>query len=252
MAVSLQELVNYTNTLLDIEAFSDYCPNGLQVQGSAAVSKIITGVTASEALIDKAIALNADAIIVHHGYFWRGEEPSITGMKANRIRKLMVNNISLLAYHLPLDAHFELGNNAQLAKVLDFEIRQGLDDGVKPMGLVGELKQVMTAAELVDDIASRLGKKGLLIGNGDKAIRSVAWCTGAAQSYIEKAIAKGVDCFITGEISEQTVHIAREMNICFISAGHHATERYGVKALGEHLSVQLGVGCEFIDIDNPV
>lgn len=252
MAVSLQELVNYTNTLLDIEAFSDYCPNGLQVQGSAAVSKIITGVTASEALIDKAIALNADAIIVHHGYFWKGEEPAITGMKAKRIRKLMGNNISLLAYHLPLDAHCELGNNVQLAKVLDFEILQGLDDTAKPMGLVGELKQTMTAAQLVNDIGVRLGKSGLLIGSGDKTIRSVAWCTGAAQSYIEKAIAKGVDCFITGEISEQTVHIAREMNICFISAGHHATERYGVKALGEHLSVKLGMGCEFVDIDNPV
>ncbi len=252
MAISLQELVTYTNKLLDIDAFSDYCPNGLQVEGGLSVSRIVTGVTASAALIDKAIELNADALIVHHGYFWKGEDPSIVGMKANRIKKLMINDISLLAYHLPLDAHHELGNNAQLAKMLDFSVVKGLDDSPRPIGLVGELKAVMTAAELIDHIAVKLNKKALLIGEGTKNIRSVAWCTGAAQSYIDKAIIRGVDCFITGEISEQTVHIAREMDICFISAGHHATERYGVKALGEHLANHLGVYCEFVDIDNPV
>lgn len=252
MAVSLREVVGYTNKLLNVHAFSDYCPNGLQVQGNMSISKIVTGVTASEALIDKAIELRADVLIVHHGYFWKGEDVTITGMKANRIRKLLTNNISLLAYHLPLDAHPELGNNAQLAKVLDFTVLNGLDAGEYPVGLVGELKQAMAASELVDHISARLGKRGLLIGDEVRPIHTVAWCTGAAQSYIDKAIDQGVDCFITGEISEQTVHIAREMNICFIAAGHHVTERYGIKALGEHLAEQFSVGCEFIDIDNPV
>jgi dinuclear metal center YbgI/SA1388 family protein len=252
MSVALQELVAYINQLLEIDAFSDYCPNGLQVQGSDMVSKIITGVTASEALIDEAIRLNADAILVHHGYFWKGESEAIVGMKAKRIRKLMQHNINLIAYHLPLDAHVDFGNNVQLARVLGFEIKGGLDDSLRPIGLIGELQQSISAKQLLDDIGIKLQRRGLLIGDAESKISSVAWCTGAAQSYIEKAAAKGIDCFISGEISEQTVHIAREMGIAYIACGHHATERYGIKALGEHLSERFALGCEFVDINNPV
>lgn len=252
MRVSLPELVAYTNQLLNIQAFADYCPNGLQVQGRPEVGKIITGVTASEALIDAAIALDADAIMVHHGYFWKGEDAVITGMKARRLKKLMQHDISLIAYHLPLDAHAELGNNAQLGRLLGFEVTGGLDDSPNPVGLTGKLKQAKTARQLLEEINPVLGREGLLVGNESKVVSSVAWCTGAAQSYIEKAIARGVDCFISGEISEQTVHIAREMEIAYLACGHHATERYGIRALGEHLALRFALGCQFVDIDNPV
>ena len=252
MSTTLEELLSYTNSLLEINTFEDYCPNGLQVEGRPAISRIVTGVTASAALIDAAIDAQADAIIVHHGYFWKGEGACITGMKGRRIKKLLQNDISLIAYHLPLDAHESLGNNVQLAKLLDITIKGGLDDSARPIGLVGELARPVTAEAFSQQIARQLGREPLLIGEKACEVRNIAWCTGAAQSYIEAAAAKGVDCFITGEISEPTVHIARELGICFIAAGHHATERYGIKALGEHLSGKFGIQCDFVDIDNPV
>ena len=228
-------------SLLEIDQFQDYCPNGLQIEGRSEIEKVVTGVTACEALIDAAIERNADAIIVHHGYFWKGESQPLVGMKANRIRKLIQNDINLLAYHLPLDAHPDLGNNVQLAKLLDINVTGGLGGGVRPIGLVGSTEQTLTAKELVAKISDKLGRQGLLIGAENKEIDKVAWCTGAAQSYIEKAIDEGVDCFISGEISEPTVHIARESGVCYIAAGHHATERCGVKALGEYLTESLDV-----------
>lgn len=252
MPVSLQELVNYTDNLLQTERFSDYCPNGLQVQAGDTVARIVTGVTASQALIDAAVQHQADVLLVHHGYFWKGESPVLTGIKGRRIRTLMQQGISLLAYHLPLDAHPALGNNVQLARLLSLRIDGGLDDSACPIGLIGEPQQAHTLASLGQQIGTVLNRQPLLIGDLQRPVRKVAWCTGAAQSYIEKAIAKGVDCFITGEVSEPTFHIATEAGIGFIAAGHHATERYGVKALGEHLAQQFALDVSFVDIDNPV
>lgn len=252
VSITLSELLDYTNKLLEIDKFEDYCPNGLQVEGRSAISRIVTGVTACAALIDAAIDLQADAIIVHHGYFWKGEDSCITGIKGYRIKKLLQHDISLIAYHLPLDAHSLLGNNRQLATILDIDVSGGLDDSDRPIGLVGEIKQAITAEAFAKHIALRLDRKPLLISEKDRLIKKVAWCTGAAQSYIHAAAAKGVDCFITGEVSESTVHIARELGICFIAAGHHATERYGVQVLGEKLAQKFCISCEFVDIDNPV
>lgn len=252
MAISLHELVSYTDRLLEKGQFSDYCPNGLQVEANTEIKKIISGVTASQALIDVAIARKADAILVHHGYFWKGEAAEITGIKAKRIASLIKNNISLIAYHLPLDAHPLYGNNAQLAQVLGMTISGGLDDGERPIGLIGQLERSQSLDSFAEQVGDRLQRKPLVIGDKQKTITRVAWCTGGAQSYMEKAIAKGVDCFITGEVSEPSFHLAQESGVAFIAAGHHATERYGAKALGEHLAEKFGLEVEFVDIDNPV
>jgi len=246
------ELQRYINTLLSIDQFRDYCPNGLQVAGSETVSHIVSGVTASQALIDAAIEQQADVLLVHHGFFWKGESPCITGLKGQRIAALMANNINLMAYHLPLDAHIELGNNSQLAKLLNLYIEERVGD--QAIVCVGKLPEPMSPAQLSSHIETALQRQPLHIGHdhSDKPIQKVAWCTGAAQSYLEQAIELGADAFITGEISEQTVHTAREAGIHFYAAGHHATERYGVKALGEHLAEHFSLRHSFIDIDNPV
>ncbi|WP_455223582.1 Nif3-like dinuclear metal center hexameric protein [Kaarinaea lacus] len=251
--VLLQELVRYTNELLDIQSFRDYCPNGLQVQGSDEVQTIISGVTASQAFLDAAINDGANALLVHHGYFWSGEDPCIIGMKKQRLARLLGANASLLAYHLPLDAHPEYGNNAQLGKLLGFEVLGSF--GRAPgdtLGLHGVLATPMSAEALAQHLQAALGRKPLHIPGNANPIRTVAWCTGAAQSYIEQSVSLGVDAFISGEISEQTVHVARESGIHYFSAGHHATERYGVQALGNHLANRFGIQHRFIDIDNPV
>lgn len=252
MGISLTELSRYTAQLLKVSAFNDYCPNGLQVEGRADIKRIVTGVTACEALIDQAIAQQADALIVHHGFFWKGEDPCLSGMKGRRIKKLMQADISLLAYHLPLDAHPTLGNNAQLAQRLGWKTTAGLDSSEYPVGLVGELEGPLSLEALSQQLHEALDREPLFIGDAGQIIERLAWCTGAAQSYIDKAVAAGVDCFISGEISEPTVHVAREMGVAYIAAGHHATERYGVKALGEHLAQQFAVDVSFVDIDNPV
>lgn len=252
MVISLHELVHYADTLLKAHEFNDYCPNGLQVDAGRNVKKIITGVTASQALIDVAIKEKADVLLVHHGYFWKGEKPELTGIKGQRIRSLMQNGISLVAYHLPLDAHVELGNNVQLAQVLGWQITGGMDKSANPIGLVGNLAKPTLLEELAGNIGQKLQRTPQFFGEKNRPIKSVAWCTGAAQSYMDKAIALGVDCFITGEVSEQTYHLAQESGVAFIAAGHHATERYGVKALGEHLAERFSLDVQFVDIDNPV
>ena len=244
------ELENYLNQLLDITRFQDYCPNGLQVEGREDIHKIVTGVTASLQLLDAAAANSADAVIVHHGYFWHGEDACITGMKNRRIAMLITNNINLFAYHLPLDIHTELGNNTQLAKRLGF-IETGRF-GEQDIAAHGELTESMPLGTLSEKISLALARKPLIIGNPEQSIKRIAWCTGAAQSYFEAAIALGIDAYITGEISEQTVHAARESGVAFIAAGHHATERYGIQTLGEHLAQKFGIQHQFIDIDNPV
>ncbi len=246
----LKELGDYIGSLLDVSRFRDYCPNGVQVEGRAQVRRIASGVTASQRLLDAATAWGADAILVHHGYFWRNEDAAITGIKKRRIAHLLQHDISLLAYHLPLDAHAELGNNVQLGLRLGF-VEQGRFSE-QDIACYGELELAQTLAQLTSHIAHSLQRSPQVIGEGDRTIRRIAWCTGAAQGYFEAAVALGVDAFLTGEISEQNVHVAQETGVTFIAAGHHATERYGVQALGEHLAAQFGLEHRFFDMDNPV
>lgn len=248
------EFEHYLNELLSADAIKDYCPNGLQIQGQRKIQKIVTGVTASQALIDKTIELQADTLLVHHGYFWKNEPYAIRGIKHQRIKALLEHNINLFAYHLPIDVHPLVGNNAQLGKLLSIENIQVME-GVYPEGIVmqGEFLSALSADDLTQTINEMLNRSCLHIApSSNKKINTVAWCTGGGQNYIEIAAEQGIDAFITGEASEQTTHIAREMNIHFFAAGHHATERYGIKALGEHIHQALGLEVEFIDIDNPV
>lgn len=249
--MTIFELEQQLNELLAISNSNDYCPNGLQVEGKIAVNKIITGVTASQELIQAAIEQNADTLLVHHGYFWKSENPVICGMKAQRIRLLMKHDINLLAYHLPLDVHPHLGNNAQLAQRLGFDVN-GVLDG-QSLVWSGQVKQPMTAGQLAQQITQQLARTPLHLAPAqDKPIKRVAWCTGGGQDYIELAAQKGMDAFISGEVSERTTHLARELGIHYFAAGHHATERYGVQALGEHIAQYYGLSVKFVDIDNPV
>lgn len=246
------ELITYLDGLLDLSAFRDYGPNGLQVEGSKEIKRIVSGVTASQALIEAAIERGADTLLVHHGYFWKGEEPCITGMKYRRIKALMDHDINLLGYHLPLDAHAELGNNAQLGLRLGFSIAGSFaGDNGPDIGLYGETGSSMSGEALASHIGTVLGREPLFVSGHQRPVKRVAWCTGGAQSYIEQAAELGVDAYISGEISEYTVHIARELGIHFYAAGHHATERYGVEALGQHLAQKFDLHHEFVDIDNP-
>lgn len=250
----LNELLDYLHQFLQVSLFKDYCPNGLQVEGRAQVQRIVSGVTACQALLETAAGLDADAILVHHGFFWNGEDPRIVGIKRRRIETLLRHDMSLLAYHLPLDAHPTVGNNARLAALLDFV---EADAGANPVPVTdllrrGELRQAMSVAQFQQHLTARLLRAPLHISGSSDSIRRVAWCTGAAQSYIQQAVELPVDAFVSGEISEQTVHVARESGIHYFAAGHHATERYGVQALGEHLAQQFGIEHHFIDIDNPV
>lgn len=248
--MELNDLTNYLTQILQPERFNDYCPNGLQVEGRRKIKKIATGVTASLALIEAAIEKDVDAILVHHGYFWRGESPMIAGMKKRRIQTLLKHDVSLFAYHLPLDAHPEFGNNVMLGKQLGLPITRWLDE--KNMLAMSELASPMSIQSLVDIIKVKLGRAPLLVGDPHRAIKTIAWCTGAAQSYIDQVIMADVDIYISGEISEQTVHAVRESTTAYIAAGHHATERYGIAALGDYLAKNLAISHEFIDIDNPV
>jgi len=250
--VALQELVQYADGLLRAGEFVDYCPNGLQVEGRSEVRRLIAGVTASQALVDAAALTGADALLVHHGYFWKGESHPVTGIKRRRLGALLQAQMSLLAYHLPLDAHPELGNNAQLGMRLRIDMAGRC--GPPPLELVahGRLSEPLTPAGMAARIEQAVGRVPLHVGEGPEHIRTVGWCTGAAQGFIEHAVAAGLDAYISGEISEQTVHIAREAGIHYFAAGHHATERGGADALGRHLAERFGLEYRFIDIDNPV
>ena len=246
--MKLSELKSYLDQLLNVSHFHDYCPNGLQVEGRNEIYTVITGVTASLNLLQAAVAANADLILVHHGYFWRGENECVIGMKRHRIALLIENNINLLAYHLPLDAHSVLGNNAQLGRKLDF-IESGRF-GEQDIAMLGNVSQGITLEELGVKIERVLSRAPLIIGDKTSLIRRIAWCTGAAESYFNEAICLNVDVFITGEISERNVHVSRECGVGLISAGHHATERYGIQALGEHIAQKFGITHQFIDEDN--
>jgi len=248
--MQLSEFSDYIGSLLEISRFRDYSPNGVQVEGRADIRRIATGVTASQRLLEAATAWGADAILVHHGYFWRNEDATVTGIKKRRIAHLLQHDVSLLAYHLPLDAHPELGNNAQLAVRLGL-LAQG-HFGEQDIAWHGELRQSQTLDQFAQQITHSLQRTPLYIGDSNRTLRRIAWCTGAAQSYFEQAVALGVDAFLTGEISEQNVHVAEETGVAFIAAGHHATERYGVQALGEHLAQQFKIEHRFFDMDIPV
>mgnify|MGYP000200151661 CR=1 FL=1 len=252
MAVSLKELNQELTELLQPERFKDYCPNGLQLEGTGSVKTIVSGVTASQALIDAAIERHADALLVHHGYFWRGEDQTIVGMKKKRVQALLSNNINLFAYHLPLDAHADLGNNAQLGKLLGLSWKETVGrPGELPLVAIGELTTPCDFQQLSALISGKLNRQVVAVEGRVPKIRRVAWCTGAAQNYFDLAVAAEADAYITGEISEPSAHIARESGVHFFSAGHHATERYGVQAVGEYLAGKFGIKHEFVDIDNP-
>ena len=249
--IQRQQLLNYLNQELNVAAIKDYCPNGLQVEGSDTIRHVVTGVTASQRLIDAAIEKGADTLLVHHGYFWKGEEPTVTGMKRRRLGSLIQHNINLIAYHLPIDVHPVWGNNAQLGALMGCSDITAVN-GITPEGVVMQGSVDTTFADLVITIEHALGKPCVATESAQQdVVTRVAWCTGGGQSFIEQAATAGAEVFITGEVSEQTIHIAREMNIGFIAAGHHATERYGVKAVGEHLANEFGLSVDFIDIDNP-
>lgn len=251
--VERDQMARYCAELLSISAQRDYCPNGLQVAGKQSIKKIVSGVTASQALIDAAVVADADALLVHHGYFWKGEAPCIVGQKYRRIAALMRADISLYAYHLPLDVHPELGNNAQLAQRLglDYGAAIGPADNLELVRYT-PLSNAASTGDFVRRIGDALRRQPLLIEGHDRAVTSVAWCTGGAQDYIELAALAGADAYISGEVSERTFHAAKELGIHYLAAGHHATERYGVQALGRHLARQFGLDHEFIEIENPV
>lgn len=246
---TIDEISHYCNQLLDIKNFKDYCPNGLQVEGKKRVQNVIGGVTACQALLDEAVRQQADAIIVHHGYFWKGESPVICGMKYRRIKTLMDHDINLLAYHLPLDAHPRLGNNAQLASALGMQ--EIIFSGEQQLIASGRVTR-QTQSQFQRCLEGIVQRRIVAISGGDFAIQKIALCSGAAQQYIEQAAQLGVDAFISGEISEHTVHFARENQIHYFAAGHHATERFGIKALCAHLQQHFMIDCKFVDIDNPV
>ena len=245
-----EDLNRYLDDLLEVSRFRDYCPNGLQVEGRGEIHRLVTGVTASVALIQAAHSAGADTILVHHGYFWKGEDQRITGTRRARIALLIEHGINLFAYHLPLDAHAALGNNAQLGMRLGL-IEQGRFAD-QDIGFWGNLAEPMTLDAYSGHVRSRLEREPLVIGDPAKVIRKIAWCTGAAQGFFDEAIRLGIDAYLSGEISEQQVHLARESGVAFIAAGHHATEKYGVQALGQHLATRFSLEHHFLDLPNPV
>lgn len=251
MTVELTQLVQYLDYYLNSSQFKDYAPNGLQVEGKPQVNKLVTGVTASQALIEAAIEQQADAILVHHGYFWKNENPCIVGMKRNRLKLLLDNDISLIGYHLPLDVHNRVGNNTQLANRLGIIVDTTLNPNAPSIiGLQGHLPVAITVADFAQQVERVLGRKPQVVDNG-RPVQKIGLCTGGGQGYIDEAIESGVDLYLTGEASEQTYHSAIENGISFIAAGHHATERFGVEALGNYLAKTFGLEHHFVDISNP-
>ncbi len=250
MSTTRDALERAFDTLLQPAAFKDYGPNGLQVEGSASVRRLVSGVTASRALIDAAIAAEADAIVVHHGLFWRGQDGRVTGWMKQRLARLLAHDINLFAYHLPLDAHPTLGNNAQLARVLGIALEDGARFGDQSLGFIGQ-REATSAQALAGHVQATLGRAVTLVAEPQREVRRIGLCTGGAQGYFEAAIAAGVDAFITGEISEPQAHYARECGVAYLACGHHATERYGAPAVGAHVAAELGIEHRFIDVPNP-
>lgn len=248
-----KELIIHLHELLQCALYNDYAPNGLQVEGTHLIKRICTAVTASDEVITKAVEWKADALLVHHGYFWKGEESVVTGIKRQRLAKLLINNMNLFAYHLPLDCHSELGNNICLAKLLHVESIQKHPAGsIENLLWSGKLAEELTSTQLSDFIMEKLGRRPLCIEGNDRKIQSIAWCSGGAQDYIVDAHQLGVDAYLSGEVSERTYYQAKELGIHYYSCGHHATERYGIQALGHYLSMNYNIEHQFIDTDNPI
>ncbi len=249
----LTSICDYCDDLLSVSKFKDYAPNGLQIEGRAEISNIVAGVTANQALIDEAIEKKADAILVHHGFFWKNEDPRIIGIKAKRIKKLMQNEVSLIAYHLPLDAHLEVGNNVQLAKLLGIDVDENIgDESGEGLLMRGAFNPAISVEKLRERIEKKLKRAPLVLPGGNDPIGRIALCSGAAQGYIDQAFLLGVDAYISGEVSENTTHFAKEAGITYVAAGHHATERYGVQSLLDKIKEKFEIRGEFIDVDNPV
>ncbi len=254
-SVPTQQIVQFCDKLLDSASISDYCPNGLQVQGRKEVSCIISGVTACQELIQQAHAAKADMLLVHHGYFWKGEDASIVGMKYKRIKLLLDSGINLLAYHLPLDIHRELGNNAHLGSILGIDTSDKNVATLLPkerLGFIADLPKPLTGTELKQLLWDGLGREPLHITGHDKPITKVAWCSGAAQDFIQQAQEQGADCYMSGEVSERTFHFAKENALDYYAIGHHASERDGVRLLGDRIATEFGIKHQFIDVPNPV
>ncbi len=251
--VTLDALVEYVDGLLDVSRFQDYAPNGLQVEGRRRVRRLVAGVSVCQALLEAARERQADMVLVHHGFFWKNESPRVVGIKRRRLALLLGEEISLLAYHLPLDAHPALGNNVRLAQRLGIEVLGELDVP-QAQGLVwhGRLATSQTPGDFAAHVGRCLGRPPLHLPGEGSEIRDIAWCSGAAQGYFEAVAARGVDAYLTGEVSEPVAHIARESGVHFFGAGHHATERYGVQALAAHLSEKFSLDWEYVEIENPV
>lgn len=250
--VETRTLVDYVQALLEADVLHDYSPNGLQVEGRPEVGRLLTGVTACQPLLDAAAEWSADAVLVHHGWFWKNEPPQLTGMKRRRAATVLDAGMNLLAYHLPLDVHRSYGNNAELGRRLGVTVTGQVQAGGVP-GLLwhGRLDEPVDGATFAQRIAEQLARQPLHVGAGPDPVQTVAWCTGAGQDFIDEAVALGVDAYVTGEISERTTHAARERGLHFYAAGHHATERYGVQALGAHLAERFELEHRFVDVDNP-
>lgn len=249
--VTRDALTHALNELLKPEGFKDYCPNGLQVEGRDEIASIVCGVTANQALLDLAVSEGADAILVHHGWFWRGEREAVTGIKRQRLKTLLTHDINLFAYHLPLDAHPTLGNNAGLAKAVGWA-QTGVF-GEQGLGCLGTPPGGATVASVAADLEKALGRPPFVLAESmGQPIRRIAWCTGGAQSYFEAAIQAGADAFVTGEVSEPMVHLARETGVAYLAAGHHATERFGVQALGQAMADRFGIRVCYLEVDSPV
>ncbi|MFP4251095.1 MAG: Nif3-like dinuclear metal center hexameric protein [Guyparkeria sp.] len=249
-SVDVHELLAYCEGLLEPETYRDYAPNGLQVEGRREIRRLVTGVTACQALLDAAVEAEADAVLVHHGYFWKNEPETITGMKRRRIATLLAHDINLIGYHLPLDGHEEIGNNAWLARTLGMNVTGRF--GHQQLAVFGRLEQPGTGSELAARITAQLGREPLVVGPTDRTIHRIGLCTGGAQDMLGEAIELGLDAFVSGEISERTTHMARECGVTYFAAGHHATETGGVRLLGERLAEEFGIEHRFIDIPNPV
>lgn len=246
--MQIRDLTRLLDDILKPSDYRDYAPNGLQVQGRRDVKRLVTGVTACSELIEQAAAWGADALLVHHGWFWKGEPSSITGMRYRRVSRLIESGMHLIGYHLPLDDHPEFGNNALLGKALGVESDLRFAD----FGLSAPLTEAIPAQALADKLAKILSRKPLVLGPNQKMLRRIGWCTGAAQDMIEQAAECGCDAFISGEASERTFHQANELGLVYFACGHHATERFGIQALGERLAARTGIEVRFIDIDNPL
>ena len=250
MAENIHTLVAAMSAELQAASFKDYCPNGLQVEGRSEVATMMTAVTASQNAVDAAVAAGVELLLVHHGYFWRGEAAPVVGMKRRRLQALLTADINLVAYHLPLDAHPLLGNNARLGLMMGVVESSYLAETDRALGMQGLLAKPVATAAFRKQLMQLLGRDVIHVGPSGR-LRKIAWCTGAGQRFIEDAAAAGADAFVSGEISEPTAHSARELGIQYFAAGHHATERYGVQALGQWLAERYGLAWEFFDDDNP-